>query len=99
MGSPESFQGVCFGQERRDAPSCLTRRGQEYYPLPWLPDYFEETTTHLGRDLWPYGLRENRKTLESLAQYELEQCLIERPVQVDDLFPAETHKGVEFGRI
>jgi len=72
---------------------------REYYPLPWLPDYFEETTTHLGRDLWPYGLSENRKTLESLAQYELEQCLIERPVHVDDLFPAETHKGVEFGRI
>lgn len=72
---------------------------REFYPLPWLSDYFEETKRNLGADFWPYGLKENRKTLETLAEYAWEQGLLDHSVNVADLFAIETHPGVEFGRI
>jgi 4,5-dihydroxyphthalate decarboxylase len=72
---------------------------REYYPLPWLPDFFKETKRHLGDDFWPYGLKENRKTLQTLTDYALEQGLLEQRINVSDLFAIETHPGVEFGRI
>ena len=72
---------------------------REYYPVPWLSDYIESTKKLLGVDFWPYGLKENQKTLETLAGYAVEQSLLERPIVVKDLFPMETHRAVEFGRI
>ena len=73
---------------------------REYHPLPWLPEYVEGVERILGKDFWSYGLKENRHTLETLAQYAFEQGLLDRPIErVDDLFAVETHKGVEFGRI
>ena len=72
---------------------------REYYPLPWLSEYVQSIKELTGQDVWPYGLKENKKTLETLAEYALEQSLLERPVVINDLFAAETHRGVEFGRI
>ncbi len=37
-------------------------------------------------DPWPYGLEPNRKTLEALVTYLVDQDLIAEPVPVDDLF-------------
>jgi 4,5-dihydroxyphthalate decarboxylase len=41
-------------------------------------------------DPFPYGIEPNRKMLESLVQYSVEQGILERAVAVDDLFPANT---------
>ena len=42
-------------------------------------------------DPLPYGLEPNRRMLEAVVQYALEQGIISRPVAVEDLFPANTH--------
>jgi 4,5-dihydroxyphthalate decarboxylase len=42
-------------------------------------------------DPLPYGIAPNRRELEAIVQYSLEQGIISRPVSVDDLFPANTH--------
>ena len=42
-------------------------------------------------DPLPYGLEPNRRMLEAVVQYALEQGIISRRVAVEDLFPANTH--------
>lgn len=41
-------------------------------------------------DPFPYGIEPNRQMLESLVQYAFEQGILDRPVAVNDLFPANT---------
>ena len=42
-------------------------------------------------DPLPYGLQPNRHVLEAIIQYSLEQKIISRAVEVDELFAAGTH--------
>jgi 4,5-dihydroxyphthalate decarboxylase len=45
-----------------------------------------------GRDPLPYGIAPNRQALEELIQYALEQRILDRPMAVEELFPANTHR-------
>ncbi len=56
--------------------------------LPMLPAYVEETRQVFGEDFWPYGLHENRKTLERLVRYAHEQGLTPKELSVGELFAA-----------
>lgn len=56
------------------------------YSLPWLLSDFEEMDTLFGADPWPYGLEPNRKTLETLIQYLVDQALLEKPARLEELF-------------
>lgn len=56
------------------------------YMLPWLPQELDGMRQVFGEDCWPYGLEENRKTLEALVQFLHEQSMIDRVVPVDELF-------------
>ncbi|MFQ5693170.1 MAG: ABC transporter substrate-binding protein [Nitrospinota bacterium] len=60
------------------------------YTLPWLLTEIEEEEAVLGKDLWPYGVEENRKTLEALLRYSVEQGLAEREVPIEELFAPNT---------
>jgi 4,5-dihydroxyphthalate decarboxylase len=52
-----------------------------------------ETTIELqqlmGDDPWPYGIEPNRRTLDALLEAARDQGLLDRPVAVDELFPAD----------
>jgi len=41
-------------------------------------------------DPLPYGIEPNRKTLEAIVQYSVEQRILSRPVTVEELFPSST---------
>lgn len=56
------------------------------YMLPWMNADIEENDRIFGGDPFPYGIEPNRKTLEALITYLHDQHLIDRPVQVDELF-------------
>ena len=43
-------------------------------------------------DPYPYGIESNRKALEAIVQYALEQRVIPKRVSVEELFAAGTHK-------
>ncbi|QQK74738.1 ABC transporter substrate-binding protein [Salicibibacter cibarius] len=58
--------------------------------LPWLVAEAEEEREFFQGNLWPYGVEENRKTLEAFLQYHYEQGLSERLVEVDELFAPNT---------
>ncbi|KFZ23583.1 hypothetical protein V502_01947 [Pseudogymnoascus sp. VKM F-4520 (FW-2644)] len=56
------------------------------YMLPWLPTELEEIREVFGDDFWPYGLEENRKTLETLVRYLFKQGMIKQKLSLDELF-------------
>ncbi|OAG36749.1 hypothetical protein AYO21_09022 [Fonsecaea monophora] len=56
------------------------------YMLPWLPQELDEIHDVFGEDCWPYGIEENRKTLEALVQCLYDQSMIEKKVPIEELF-------------
>ncbi len=60
------------------------------YMLAWSIAEMEEELEIFGDDLWPYGLEANRHGLETLVQYAHEQGLIQKTVDVKELFAPNT---------
>ena len=64
----------------------------EYYDDPnwshlaWGRHCFEEQREKLGEDVWPSGVLKNRASLERFIEYSLDQGLMERKMEVEDLF-------------
>jgi 4,5-dihydroxyphthalate decarboxylase len=61
-------------------------RGTLRYMLPWMHAELDEIEAVFGGDPWPYGIEENRPTLEALVRYLWEQGVTAKPVKVDELF-------------
>ncbi|MEC7490553.1 MAG: ABC transporter substrate-binding protein [Pseudomonadota bacterium] len=68
--------------------------GAQKYMLPWLYDDLREIDEVFGGDPWPYGIDENRPTLEALVKYMCQQNFIAEEISVEDLF-APIHGRVE----
>jgi 4,5-dihydroxyphthalate decarboxylase len=70
----------------------------EYYDDPnwsqlaWGRHCFEEQRDRLAEDVWPSGIRKNRANLERFIEYSLDQGLMEKKMEVGDLF-AESVRG------
>src|SRR3984893_16818430 len=60
--------------------------------LPFLEAETRETTAAMGRDFWRYGVHENLREIEALAQYAFEQGLLDRKVKADELFCPSTRE-------
>jgi 4,5-dihydroxyphthalate decarboxylase len=58
--------------------------------LPWLEAETNETSLIMGEDFWKYGAAENRPEIEALTQYLREQGLVDRKVDIGELFHAST---------
>jgi 4,5-dihydroxyphthalate decarboxylase len=56
------------------------------YMLPWLAADIEEIDAVFGGDPWPYGVEPNRPTLEAFVQHLVDQSMIERHMQIEELF-------------
>ena len=54
--------------------------------IPWLPSELDEIEEIFGGDPWPYGVEENRKTLEAAVECLFDQSMIRQKVTVDELF-------------
>ncbi|MEA2977897.1 MAG: hypothetical protein QOF19_3417 [Alphaproteobacteria bacterium] len=54
--------------------------------LPWITHLTDSIRSLMGDDYWPYGIEKNRKTIEALCDYTLEQGLTQRKVGIDELF-------------
>jgi 4,5-dihydroxyphthalate decarboxylase len=73
-----------------DAKAIAYRKMRELgtlrYMLPWMAAEIEEIADVFGGDPWPYGIDDNRPSLDALVQYLADQALIEKPVPVESLF-------------
>lgn len=60
--------------------------------LPWLASALDGVDTDFGGDAFPYGVEENRGTLEALTDYAAEQGISSRKIEVAELFAPETYQ-------
>jgi 4,5-dihydroxyphthalate decarboxylase len=64
-----------------------------HFPLPWGPERARAAEAVFGPDLWPYGIEQNRVTLEAFLAYAGEQGLLDHGLEVDELFPASVREA------
>jgi len=57
------------------------------YPLPWLPTYARNMRERFNGDPFPYGIEENRPTIEQFLRYTHEQGIARRRMSPEDIFP------------
>ena len=60
-----------------------------YVMLPWLVDEIERTMALMGEDFWPYGIEPNRDVLETFVRHLLDQGMIDRQIDIAELFAGE----------
>jgi len=61
--------------------------------LPWLSEDFKRSQAVMGTDVWRYGIAENRKELDAMLRYSVEQGLSKRRLQLEELFaPGTLHR-------
>ena len=58
--------------------------------LPFLEAETRETAAAMGEDFWKYGVQDNMREIAALAQYAHEQGLLERKVEIEELFAPAT---------
>jgi 4,5-dihydroxyphthalate decarboxylase len=79
-----------FNESKRRSQERLFDPAVSRYPLPWLPTYARKMRDMFGGDPFPFGIEENRPTLELFLQYCHEQGIAKRRVEPEEIFP----KGV-----
>ncbi|MBC5784425.1 ABC transporter substrate-binding protein [Ramlibacter sp. USB13] len=60
--------------------------------LPFLEELLAATQQLMGRDYWPYGVEDNRVTLEAFLAHHHDQGLSARKVQLEELFAPTTYE-------
>jgi 4,5-dihydroxyphthalate decarboxylase len=78
------YDAMCASKAR--ALAKMRSLGSLRYMLPWMADDLDEMDAVFGDDPWPYGIEPNRRTLQTLVQYMVEQALVAAPIDVDRLF-------------
>ncbi|MEW6673109.1 MAG: ABC transporter substrate-binding protein [Thermodesulfobacteriota bacterium] len=68
----------------------LLEENEPMATYPWIDGAVRETQKLMGKDFWPYGIEENRKTLETFIRYHFSQGLSERRLGIDELFVPST---------
>jgi 4,5-dihydroxyphthalate decarboxylase len=63
-------------------------------PVPWAAAIAGEFAKGFGDDPFPYGLEENRKTLEAFCRFSHDQGITAKKMSPDDLFPKEVRASV-----
>jgi 4,5-dihydroxyphthalate decarboxylase len=59
--------------------------------LPWQNDELARTRALMGHDFWPYGVAANRRAIEALLRWLVEDGLPRSAPSVEDLFASALH--------
>ncbi|MPZ55934.1 MAG: ABC transporter substrate-binding protein [Rhizobiales bacterium] len=76
-----------FLESKRRSVERLMDPAVSRYPLPWLPTYARKMSGLMGGDPFPYGIDENRSTLEQFCRYTYEQGIAHRLAKPEEIFP------------
>jgi len=72
----------------------LVETGSPKASFAWLQPMIEEEQKIIGKDWYPYGIEQNRPTIETLLQYTHEQGLTGRRVKLEELFAPSTMRDI-----
>ncbi len=76
-----------FLESKRRSLERLLDPAVSRYPVAWLPQYARKMRDLFDGDPFPYGIEENRPTLEQLALYAYQQGIAHKHAKPEDLFP------------
>ena len=76
-----------FVESKRRSLERLLDPAVSRYPLAWLPTYARKMRDLFDGDPFPYGIEENRPTLEQFLRYTHEQGIAHRHAKPEDIFP------------
>jgi 4,5-dihydroxyphthalate decarboxylase len=76
-----------FLESKRRSVERLLDPAVSRYPLPSLPTYGRRMAEAFGGDPFPFGIEENRATLEQFLRYTFEQGIAQRQVKPEEIFP------------
>jgi 4,5-dihydroxyphthalate decarboxylase len=79
-----------FVESKRRSLERLLDPAVSRYPVAWLPAYARKMRDMFNGDPFPYGIEENRPTLEQFLRYTYEQGIAHRHAKPEEIFP----KGV-----
>ena len=87
--NPWIARNLCnaFAESKRRSLERLLDPAVSRYPLPWLATYARQMRDAFGGDPFPFGIEENRPTLEQFLRYTFEQGIAHRLVKPEDIFP------------
>lgn len=72
----------------------LLEENEPMATYPWIDGVVAEAQELMGKDYWPYGLEENRKTIETFMRYHHDQGLAQRKLAIDEIFvPSTLHRS------
>ncbi len=83
-----------FDTARRHSVKRMAFPGATSVPVPWITEAVKKAQEVMGKDFWPYGVEENRPTLEAFLQFAHEQGVCHRLMTPEELFPAQTLQTV-----
>jgi len=82
-----------FEQAKAKALEQLSDTSATKVTLPFVEERLKEARELMGEDFWAYGLKANRKTLETFLRHHHAQGLSSREVKPEELFHPGTHEA------
>ncbi len=89
------YKALCAAKDR--CYHFLAELGSSKVSSAWLQPLLEEEQAIIGPDWFPYGIAQNRPSIEALLQYAHEQGLTQRRVKLDELFAPSTMRDIPLG--
>ena len=85
LGRAQSLQRLC--RVEAPQPRAPARSRRVALSLAWLPTYARKMRDLFDGDPFPYGIDENRPTLEQFLRYTHEQGIAHRHAKPEEIFP------------
>jgi 4,5-dihydroxyphthalate decarboxylase len=89
------YKAMCTAKDR--SYHFLAELGSSKVSSAWLQPLLEEEQAIIGPDWFPYGIEQNRPSIEALLQYAHEHGLTSRRVKLDELFAPSTMRDIPLG--
>ncbi len=86
------YQAFCRSKEY--CYRMLLETGSPKASFAWLQPLIEDEQAIIGPDWYPYGIEQNRASIEALLQYASEQGLSERRLKIEELFVPSTMRDI-----
>jgi 4,5-dihydroxyphthalate decarboxylase len=83
-----------FDEARRRSLERIQDLTASRIPVPWAASIAAEWGKNFGGDPFPYGLEENRRTLDAFCRFAHMQGVTPKRLTPDDLFPKEVRASV-----
>jgi 4,5-dihydroxyphthalate decarboxylase len=89
------YKALCTAKDR--CYHFLAEAGSPKVSSAWLQPLLEEERAIIGPDWYPYGIAQNRPSIEALLQYAHEHGLTARRIKLEELFASSTLRDIPLG--